>query len=202
MRKIIVMLLIMVFFAAAPCFATDTPSQAAMDAAEGAPSQAAMDAATAVVAMHDSVMKERLGVEYSFAALTGAGDVYLLFQDDQERNLMMVGLDDTGERAAAAVIQAYDEDSFSLLSLNSLRAVYLPFCTDEERPAFESWLGDAAYGAIKAARAGENTELDYYYGEYAACGISEYLDGEKQLFTALVSWYAPLSADDINALME
>jgi hypothetical protein len=169
---------------------------------EALPGQAAMDACTAVVSLHDSMMRGYFDSEYSFACLAGAGEIYMLFQDGEERNYLMVGLDETGERAATAVVQAYDEKAFTDLSLNSLRALYLPFCPDEERAAFESWLGEAAYAALTAAKAGEDSELDYYYGEFAACGISAYLDGEKPLFTALVDWYAPLSADDINALME
>ena len=55
--------------------------------------------------------------------------------------------------------------------------------------------------AVTAAGAGEDMETDFYHGDLAACGISAYHDGEKVLFTALIDWYEPLSAEDINEIM-
>ena len=164
-------------------------------------SDSAMEAAAAVVSMHDAVMRDVLGLDFSFANLAGAGDIYVLFSDGAGENFLMVGLDETGERAANAVIQVYDETAFAEIAINSLRAMYLPFCEDGAAADFESWLSGAAFEAVKAAQNGEDMEIDYFYGEYAACGIGAYHDGEKVLFTAVIDWAAPISAVDINALM-
>lgn len=168
---------------------------------ETAPSQAGMDSAAAVVSMHDAVMRDVIGMEYSFANLSGAGDIYVLFSDSGEQNFLMAALDETGERVDTAVIQAYDKDAFAEFSLNSLRALYLPFCPEDGREEFEKWLSAAAYAAVTAADTGNDMETDFYHGDEAACGISAYHDGEKVLFTALIDWYEPLSAEDVNGMM-
>lgn len=164
-------------------------------------SDSAMESAAAVVSMHDAVMRDVMGLDFSFANLAGAGDIYVLFSDEAGENFLMVGLDETGERAANAVIQVYDETAFAEISLNSLRAMYLPFCQDGAEADFESWLSGAAYEAVTAVKNSEDMEIDYFYGDYAACGIGAYHDGEKVLFTAVIEWAAPISAGDINALM-
>jgi len=165
------------------------------------PGLAAIESAAAVVAMHDSVMRDVLGIDYSFAGVAGAGDIYVLFSGGDEGNFLMVAFDETGERAATGVVQAYSEDAFTGFSLNSLRALFLPFCPEDGRSAFEDWLADAAYDAVTCARAGEDMELDYFYSDYASCAVGVYHDDGKPLFTALTDWYSPLSADDIHSLM-
>ena len=179
------------FAAGAACYGEDT-----------APSQAALDAACAVASLHDSMMRDYYGEDYSFANLAGASDIYALFSDSGDGNFLMVGFDDAQERAATAVIQSYDAQVFAARSLTSLRALYLPFCPDDERDEFEQWLRVAAYEAVKAAEAGVDYELNYHYGEFAACALSVYTGGERPLITALVDWYAPLAAEDITELME
>ena len=168
------------------------------------PERAALDAASAVVSMHDAMMRDYFGTEYSFASLVGIDSLYALFGDGTGRCFLMVSFDEeTGKRADIAVLQAYAPEDFRQCTVTSLQSLYLPICLNEERAAFNTWLNDSVQAVLDAAEKGEDYDLDYYYGEFAACGFSVFNDIQgQQLFTAVVDWYEPMSVNDITALME
>lgn len=54
----------------------------------------------------------------------------------------------------------------------------------------------------QAAREGRDAELTYFSSTYLSCAVSVYHDGEKTLYTGIVSYNRLLSAGDIDLLME
>ena len=174
----------------------------AVSFAESLPSQAGLDAAQAVAAMHDAVMADVLESDISFSDMAGADSLFVLYADAESRNFLMVSLGETGDKADIAVIQSYALADFDKCALKSLTALALPFIPDEHYAAFEDWRDATAAAVAEAAQKGADMELTYYTGEYIACAMSVFHDEVGPMFTALVSWNEPLSAEDITARMD
>ena len=83
-----------------------------------------------------------------------------------------------------------------------MTALATPFSPDENFAAFEEWRDATASAVATAAANGSDMELTYYTGEYIACAMSVYHDDVGAMFTALVSWHTPLTAEDITLRME
>ncbi len=168
-----------------------------------APRAEAQLAASAVVSMHNAVMRDVLGEDFAFTNLIGAEQSLMLFTDSDGSVYLLVSFDeDTLSRAGTAVLQTYDQNTFQARAADSLRALALPFLLDEEQAAFAEWL-TAQLEAVEAAfYAGEDYALNYYEGTYVACAASLYHEDSGAMFTLLAHWYTPLSADDITLLME
>lgn len=168
-----------------------------------APSDGAQLAAEAVVSMHNTVMRDVLGGDFAFTDVVGSEESLMLFSDPDRSVYLLVSFDeDTLARAETAVLQAYDLNTFKNRAALSLRALALPFLTDDEQTAFSDWLAAQLSAAEAAYYAGEDLELDYYEGTYVACAASIYHEDGGVMFTLLAHWYTPLSADDITMLME
>lgn len=166
------------------------------------PSQEGLDAAGAVVAMHAAVMEGVIGSDYRFSELAGGDSIYVLYTDPEARNYLMISLDDeTHTRADIAVIQCYSLKEFDTNGLDSLAALATPFVGSESWENFESWTASTAEAIRSAALSGNDVELTYYTGTYIACAMSLYHTESGSLFTLIASWNAPLSAEDIGALM-
>lgn len=166
------------------------------------PSQDGLDAAGAVVAMHAAVMEGVIGSDYRFSELAGGDSIYVLYTDPEARNYLMISLDsETHTRADIAVIQCYSLKEFDTNGLDSLAALATPFVGSESWESFEDWTASTAATIRSAALSGNDVELTYYTGTYIACAMSLYHTESGPLFTLIVSWNAPLSAEDIGALM-
>lgn len=166
------------------------------------PSQDGLDAAGAVVAMHAAVMEGVIGSDYRFSELAGGDSIYVLYTDPEARNYLMISLDsETHTRADIAVIQCYSLKEFDTNGLDSLAALATPFVGSESWENFEDWTASTAATIRSAALSGNDVELTYYTGTYIACAMSLYHTESGPLFTLIVSWNAPLSAEDIGALM-
>jgi len=175
----------------------------AMAAPANMPSQAGLDAASAVTAMHAAVMEGVIGSDYRFSVLAGGDSIYVLYTDAEAKNYLMVSL--TGEDnslADIAVMQSYSLIEFDTNVMDSLAALATPFIGEESWESFGKWRADNSALIGEAARSGKDVELTYYTGEYIACAVSLYHTDEGPLFTALISWNTPLSAEDITALMD
>lgn len=168
------------------------------------PSAAGLDAASAVNAMHEAVMRDVIDSEYRFSQPAGGDSIFVLYTDEIAENYLMVSL--TGEgRADMAVIQCYELAEFFRNGLDSLTALAMPFIPEDNFEVFEKWRDDTANEIRAATVAGTDVDITYYTGEYIACAMSlSHQDGAENdmLFTALVSWHAPLSADDVTLIME
>lgn len=187
MRKLALILIIMLF-----SFAS----------AESLPSQAGLDAAQAVAAMHDAVMADVLGRDYRFSELAGADGIFVLYTDPECHSYLMVSLGEARDSADMAIIQSYTLSEFDSYALDSLTALATPFIPEENFAAFEDWRAETAAQTAAAAAEGSDMELTYYTGEYIACAMSVYHDDVGPMFTALVSWHTPLTAEDITLRME
>lgn len=167
-----------------------------------APSQEGLDAAGAVVAMHAAVMEGVIGSDYRFSELAGGDSIYVLYTDPEMRNYLMISLDDESHaRADMAVIQCYSLKEFDTNGLDSLSALATPFVGSESWEDFESWMGSRAATLREACLSGADVELTYYTGTYIACAMSLYQTDDGPMFTLIVSWNTPLSAEDVSALM-
>ena len=171
-------------------------------AAESLPAQAGLDAAQALTAMHDAVMADVYETDYRFSELAGGDALYVLYTDAENRNFLMVSLGEAGDSADIAVLQSYSLAEFDKHALLSLTALATPFVPEENFPAFEQWRDETAALVADAAASGSDMELTYYTGEYIACAMSVFHDDAGPLFTALVSWHTPLTAEDITLRME
>lgn len=168
----------------------------------GMPSQDGLDAASAVVAMHAAVMEGVIGSDYRFSQLAGGDSIYVLYTDPETRNYLMISLDDEEHaRADMAVIQCYSLKEFDTNGLDSLAALATPFIGSESWADFDSWLDATAETIRSAAISGGDVDLTYYTGTYIACALSLYHADDGPMFTLIISWNAPLSADDVGALM-
>ena len=168
------------------------------------PSQAGLDAASALTAMHEAVMRDVLGSEYRFSQPAGGDSIFVLYTDDESKNYLMVSLTAEG-RADMAVIQCYSLAEFRQNGLDSLTALALPFIPEPNRGSFENWREETAESIFSALVDGVNMDLTYYTGEYVACAMSlahQPGSAHETLFTAVISWHAPLSAEDITLIME
>ena len=170
--------------------------------AEDAPSQAGLDAAQAVVAMHDAVMTDVLEQDIFYPEISGASSLYVLYSDAEARNFLMVSLGETGDSADIAVLQSYSLAEFDKKSLVSLTALAAPFIPEENRQSFDEWRDATAADVAEAASTGSDMELTYYTGEYIACAMSVFHDDAGPMFTAVVSWHTPMTAEDITLRME
>jgi len=155
-----------------------------------------------VAAMHDAMMRDYMETDYTLSELAGAETLYVLYTDADARNFLMVSLGEAGNSADIAVIQSYSLAEFDKHALLSLTALSLPFIPEENLPAFEEWRDATAEAVAAAAAKGQDMELTYYTGEYIACAMSVFHDDAGPMFTALVSWNTPLTADDISLRME
>ena len=171
-------------------------------AAESLPAQSGLDAAQALTAMHDAVMADVYETDYRFSELAGGDALYVLYTDAENRNFLMVSLGEAGDSADIAVLQSYSLAEFDKHALLSLTALATPFVPEENFPAFEQWRDETAALVADAAASGSDMELTYYTGEYIACAMSVFHDDAGPLFTALVSWHTPLTAEDITLRME
>lgn len=175
---------------------------AAGQAVPTAPSQEGLDAAGAVTAMHAAVMEGVIGSDYRFSELAGGDSIYVLYTDPEARNYLMISLDEESRtRADMAVIQCYSLKEFDINGLDSLSALATPFVGSESWTDFESWRDSTAATLRDAALSGSDVELTYYTGTYIACAMSLYHTGDGPMFTLIVSWNTPLSAEDVSALM-
>ena len=168
------------------------------------PAQEGLDAASAVNAMHAAVMRDVLGSEYSFSQLAGGDSIFVLYTDEAGENYLMVSLTQEG-RADMAVIQCYSLEQFRTNGLDSLTALAMPFIPEDKFDSFEKWREDSAGSAQSALLTGMDMDLTYYTGEYVACAMSvAHQEGAANaaLLTAVVSWHAPLSAEDVTLIME
>ena len=188
MRKLVLILFAMLFM------------QGAL--AEGLPSQAGLDAAQAVMAMHDAVMSEILESEVCYPELAGGDELFVLYSDAESRNFLMISLGESGDSADMAVLQSYTLAEFDRKALISLTALATPFIPEVNRDSFEEWRDATAQAVAAAAADGADLELTYYTGEYIACAMSVYHDATGPMFTALVSWHEPLTAEAVTARME
>ena len=171
--------------------------------AQQMPSQAGLDAAAAVVAMHAAVMEGVIGSDYRFSEIAGGESIFVLYTDDEAKNHLMISL--VGEelsQADMAVIQSTSLIEFDTNVLDSLAALSTPFIGEEDWADFEKWMADNSALIGTAARSRRDVELTYYTGKYIVCGVSLYHDAQGPLFTALISWNTPLTAESVNALME
>jgi len=168
------------------------------------PNQSGLDAAMAVSAMHTAVMRDVLGSEYSFSELAGGDYIFVLFTDEDDKNYLMVSLTDEKEsRADMAIIQCYTLKEFETNGLDSLTAIAMPFIPEENFPEFESWRDSTCKTVADAYRKNTDVELTYYTGKYVTCAMSYTCsDPDAMLFTLIVSWNTPLTADDISSIME
>ena len=171
-------------------------------AAESLPAQSGLDAAQALTAMHDAVMADVYETDYRFSELAGGDALYVLYTDAENRNFLMVSLGEAGDSADIAVLQSYSLAEFDKHALLSLTALATPFVPEENFPAFEQWRDETAALVADAAASGSDMELTYYTGEYIACAMSVFHDDAGPLFTALISWHTPLTAEDITLRME
>ena len=171
-------------------------------AAESLPAQAGLDAAQALTAMHDAVMADVYETDYRFSELAGGDALYVLHTDAENRNFLMVSLGEAWDSADIAVLQSYSLAEFDKHALLSLTALATPFVPEENFPAFEQWRDETAALVADAAASGSDMELTYYTGEYIACAMSVYHDDAGPLFTALISWHTPRTAEDITLRME
>lgn len=185
------------------CLFTASAHAEATGAPTDAPSADAQLAAGAVVSMHNAVMRDILHSDFEFTSVSDSDPTYQLYTDPNERVFLLVSFDEaTLSRAETAVLQTYDLVTFENCALLSLQAIALPFIPEEGKAEFSKWLA-AQKSAVEAAYyAGEDYELDYYYGDYVACALSLYHEDGRTMLTALAHWYHALSADDISALME
>lgn len=175
---------------------------AAGQAAPAAPSQEGLDAAGAVTAMHAALMEGVIGSDYRFSELAGGDSIYVLYTDPEARNYLMISLDEESRtRADMAVIQCYSLKEFDINGLDSLSALATPFVGSESWTDFESWRDSTAATLRDAALSGSDVELTYYTGTYIACAMSLYHTDDGPMFTLIVSWNTPLSAEDVSALM-
>lgn len=175
---------------------------AAGQAAPATPSQEGLDAAGAVTAMHAAVMEGVIGSDYRFSELAGGDSIYVLYTDPEMRNYLMISLDEESRtRADMAVIQCYSLKEFDINGLDSLSALATPFVGSESWADFESWRDSTAATLRDAALSGSDVELTYYTGTYIACAMSLYHTDDGPMFTLIVSWNTPLSAEDVSALM-
>jgi len=182
-----------------------TGSCLAQESLQTYPAQSGLDAATAVTAMHAAVMRDFIGSDYRFSQLAGADSIFVLFTDDENKNYLMISLtDETDSRADMAVIQGYTLMEFETNCLDSLTAIAMPFIPEANLPAFEEWRDGTGKVIADAYRSGADVELTYYTGEYITCAMSLMHTGgaNECLFTAVVSWNAPLTSEDISSLME
>ena len=170
--------------------------------AESLPLQAGLDAAQAVAAMHDAVMADVLGRDYRFSELAGADGIFVLYTDPEAHSYLMVSLGEAGDSADMAIVQSYTLAEFDNYALPSMTALATPFIPDDNFAAFEEWRDATASAVAAAAANGSDMELTYYTGEYIACAMSVYHDDVGAMFTALVSWHTPLTAEDITLRME
>lgn len=195
MNRMLILALVLALALALPC-------PGAAESAFTPPSQEGLDAATAVVAMHAAAMEGVIGSDYRFSELAGGDSIYVLYTDPVQRNYLMVSLAGEGNsRADMAVIQSYSLHEFRTNALDSLTALSSSFIVEERWPEFVAWRDENAALIEAAAEAGADVELTYYTGDYITCAVSLFHRAEGPMFTALVSWNAPLSAEDIDALM-
>ena len=195
MKKVLLAILMMI------CCAAAVNAESSL---QTYPSQSGLDAAMALCGMHDAVMRDVLGADYSFSQLAGGDEIFVLFTDAEEKNYLMISLTDEVEsRADMAIIQSYSLKEFETHALDSLTAIAMPFIPEEHLEAFEQWREDTCLTAANAYKNSQDMELTYYTGEYITCAMSVMHDGQDRiLFTAIVSWNVPLTADDISAIME
>ena len=168
------------------------------------PAQSGLDAAMAVNAMHAAVMRDVIGSGYTFSELAGGDSIFVLFTDAEAMNYLMISLTDEDKpRADMAVIQCYTLKEFETNGLDSMTAVALPFIPEENLGTFEKWREDTRMTVADAFRGGKDIELTYYTGEYVTCAMSLMNNGGGDaLFTVIVSWNTPLTAENITSLME
>ena len=195
MKKVLLAILIMVCCAAAVNAESSLLTY---------PSQPGLDAAMAINGMHDAVMRDVLGTDYSFSQLAGGDEIFVLFTDSESENYLMISLtDEADSRADMAIIQSYSLKEFETHAMDSLTAIAMPFIPEEHLTAFEQWRDNTRLAAAEAYKNNQDMELTYYTGEYITCAMSVMHDSpDRILFTAIVSWNVPLTADDISAIME
>lgn len=163
---------------------------------------AASLSAGAVVSMHNAVMRDELGLDYEITLVVGEDALYRLYTDDARRGMFMVGFgEEDAARAETVVLQSYSQADFEEITVNSLRAVCLPFMTDEEYADFEIWLAGETEAVKSALSEGADCEYNYFTGAYVSCAVSLYHDEGKLIFTAVAAWEHPLSAEEITLLM-
>ena len=116
---------------------------------------------------------------------------------------LMVSLGgDDHDRVDMAVVQCYNEGEFLKNGLDSVKALALPFLTEEGAQEWDAWRAEMEKNLAQAAREGRDAELTYFSSTYLSCAVSVYHDGEKTLYTGIVSYNRLLSAGDIDLLME
>lgn len=196
MKKLI-LLILMITVLLMPCANAQSDLQSL-------PEQSGLDAAMAINAMHTAVLRDVIGSEYSFSQLAGGDSIFVLFTDDTSTNYLMISLtDEEDSRADMAIIQCYSLKEFETNGMDSLTAMAMPFIPEDIYPTFEEWRESTCKNVADAYREGTSLELTYYTGEYITCAMSlMYNSPDNLLFTAVVSWNTPLTADDINTLME
>lgn len=167
------------------------------------PSQAGLDAASALVAMHEAVLRDVLGSDFRFSQVAGGDSIYVLYSDESGRDFLMVSLGgDAHDRVDMAVIQCYNEGEFLKNGLDSMKGLALPFLTEAGAQEWDAWRAEMENTLSTAAREDRDAELTYFSSTYLSCAVSLYHDGEKTLFTGIVSYERLLSAEDIDLLME
>ena len=195
MRKLILIFIALMLAATGVC---------ADESLTDLPAQSGLDAAMAANAMHAAVMRDVIGSDYTFSEIAGGDSIFVLFTDAEAVNYLMISLTDEDEpRADMAVIQCYTLKEFETNGLDSMTAMALPFIPEENLGSFEKWREDTRLTVADAFRSGESVELTYYTGEYVTCAMSLMNNGGGDaLFTAIVSWNTPLTAENITSLME
>ena len=164
------------------------------------PCQEGLDAATALVAMHEA---DVLDSDFRFSQVAGGDSIYVLYSDESGRDFLMVSLGgDDHDRVDMAVVQCYNEGEFLKNGLDSVKALALPFLTEEGAQEWDAWRAEMEKNLAQAAREGRDAELTYFSSTYLSCAVSVYHDGEKTLYTGIVSYNRLLSAGDIDLLME
>ena len=167
------------------------------------PCQEGLDAATALVAMHEAVLRDVLDSDFRFSQVAGGDSIYVLYSDESGRDFLMVSLGgDDHDRVDMAVVQCYNEGEFLKNGLDSVKALALPFLTEEGAQEWDAWRAEMEKNLAQAAREGRDAELTNFSSTYLSCAVSVYHDGEKTLYTGIVSYNRLLSAGDIDLLME
>ncbi len=194
MRKLITAIALIFAFTFCAC---------AQESLDSYPAQSGLDAAMAVNAMHAAVMSDVLHSDYAFSEIAGADSIVVLFTDPNGKNYLMISLTTEEEsRADMAIIQCYSLIEFEKNGLDSLTAIALPFIPEANQESFAEWRDSTKLTLLEAFREGHDVELTYYTGDYVTCAMSlMHTDGDV-LFTMIVSWNTPLTAENITSLME
>ncbi len=178
----------------------------AQESLDSYPAQSGLDAAMAVTGMHAAVMHDVIGSDYSFSQIAGGDSIFVLFTDEFERNYLMISLTtEEDSRADMAIIQCYSLMEFETNGLDSLTAIAMPFIPEANYASFEEWRDSTRITLAEAYHNRNDVELTYYTGEYITCAMSLMHtddDSGDVLFTLIVSWNTPLTAENITSLME